>query len=74
MPSIRDDIHAAAEWISEALASSGYEAALSPNSLVEIDRFFSENSVDGNARHLLCSGLEAAGAQEREQDLRGSLV
>jgi len=47
MPSIRDDIHAAAEWISEALASSGYEADFSPNSLVEIDRFFSENSVDG---------------------------
>jgi hypothetical protein len=47
MPSIRDDIHAAAEWISEALASSGYEADFSANSLVEIDRFFSENSVDG---------------------------
>ncbi|MFO0570321.1 MAG: hypothetical protein U0263_32060 [Polyangiaceae bacterium] len=47
MPTIREDIHTAAEWISKALSSSRYEADFSPNSLVEIDRFFSEHALDG---------------------------
>lgn len=47
MATIREDIQTAAEWIAEALTVSGYDADFSPNSLVEVDRFLSEHSVDG---------------------------
>lgn len=51
MATIRDDIQAAAEWISQALTPSGYDADFSPNSLVEVDRFFSEYSGEVVRRH-----------------------
>jgi len=47
MPSIRDDIQTAAEWIATALTASGYKADFTSNSLLEIDRFLSEHSRGG---------------------------
>lgn len=44
---IVEDIKIAAEWVAQALKSSGYRADFSPRSLEEIDRFFDEHSVDG---------------------------
>lgn len=49
MTSILEDVQTSAEWISTALASSGYQADFSPDSLIEIDRFFAEHCRDGKA-------------------------
>jgi hypothetical protein len=50
MATIVEDIDTAAAGIAVALASSGYDADLSPASLWEIDRFFDEQAPDGRAR------------------------
>jgi hypothetical protein len=42
-----DDISFAAQWISTALTSSGYDADFSPESISEIERFFEEHAKDG---------------------------
>ena len=47
MPTVIQDLEVAADWIAKALNSVGYKADFSPNSLVEIDRFFSEQSRNG---------------------------
>ena len=47
MTSILEDVQTSAEWISKALGSSGYQADFSPDSLIEIDRFFAEHCRDG---------------------------
>jgi hypothetical protein len=59
MANIREDIAKGAYWIARALASSGYRADFTPQSLWEIDRFFDENTHNGAARAggLLSSGL-----------------
>lgn len=46
-PMIISDAKASAEWISKALASSGYKADFSIESLKEIDRFFEEHAPNG---------------------------
>jgi hypothetical protein len=51
MGAIIEDVRESAEWIAGALISSGYLADFSPESLFEIDRFFEENSKDGNPLH-----------------------
>jgi len=48
--SVTDDAVKAAEWVASALTSSGYAADFSPESLWEIDRFFEEQSLGGEAR------------------------
>jgi len=50
MSRITDDISTGAEWISQALQSSGYRADFSPESLWEIDFFFDDHSRNGRAR------------------------
>lgn len=50
MGAIKEDVIASAEWISQALQSSGYRADFSPQSLWEIDRFFDEHSQKGAAK------------------------
>ena len=47
MTQIVDDALKGAEWISQALQSSGYRADFSPNSLWQIDFFFDDHSRDG---------------------------
>lgn len=47
MASLKEDIDSMANWVSEALKSSGYRADFSPNSLAEIERFFSEQVKNG---------------------------
>jgi hypothetical protein len=47
MATLREDLDAAAQWISEALQSAGYAADFSLKSLQEIDRFFGDHSRDG---------------------------
>lgn len=49
MSDLLEDVHAAAEWIAEALKYSGYNADFSPASLWEVDRFFDEHSRNGDA-------------------------
>ena len=49
MGTIIEDVNQAANWIAQALLSSGYNADFSPKSLWEIDRFFEDNSHDGQA-------------------------
>jgi hypothetical protein len=49
MGKITDDVDAAAKWVATALASSGYKADFSAASLWEIDRFFDEHSLNGQA-------------------------
>ena len=49
MATILEDIQNSAEWVSNALVNSGYKADFSPDSLIEIDRFFSEHVRNGNA-------------------------
>jgi len=44
-----EDIPVAANWIAAALQSSGYLADFNPSSLWEIDRFFDENTRQGQA-------------------------
>lgn len=41
-PQLVDDVRRSAEWIAEALTSSGYRADFSPASLAEVERFFDE--------------------------------
>ncbi len=48
--SILKDVEAAAEWMARALLSSGYQAEFSVASLWEVERFFVEHSVRGEAR------------------------
>ncbi|HEY4354230.1 MAG TPA: hypothetical protein VGN16_00670 [Acidobacteriaceae bacterium] len=47
MPSIVEDVQTSADWIAQALNSSGYRADFTPRSLWEIDRFFEEHSTGG---------------------------
>jgi len=49
-PKIVTDAHSAAEWMSKALTSSGYNADFSLNSLREVDLFFDEQTKDGKAK------------------------
>ena len=49
MSSILEDVQTAAQWISTALSSSGYNADFSPDSLIEIDRFFSDHARNRKA-------------------------
>jgi hypothetical protein len=49
MGTLIEDARKAAEWVSQALTSSGYTADFSPESLREIDRFFDEHSRGGQA-------------------------
>lgn len=44
---IAADIRKSADWIAEALGSSGYKADFTLESLKEIDRFFDEHSRNG---------------------------
>ena len=46
MPSIKEDITTASEWIAAALRSSGYNIDFSPQSLQEIDRFYDEHTFN----------------------------
>jgi hypothetical protein len=48
--SIVEDVTASAEWIAQALTSSGYSADFSANSLGEIDRFIDEHAPGGQPR------------------------
>jgi hypothetical protein len=48
MGTIVEDVGKAAEWIAMALSSFGYHADFTPRSLWEIDRFFDEQSHDGD--------------------------
>ena len=50
MPSIKEDIATASEWIAAALRSSGYNIDFSVQSLQEIDRFYDEHTVNGAPR------------------------
>ena len=47
MASIVEDVQTSADWISKALTTSGYLADFSPDSLIEVDRFFAEHSKNG---------------------------
>jgi hypothetical protein len=42
-----DDVRTSADWIAKALRSSGYKADFSIESLTEVDRFFDEQSKNG---------------------------
>ena len=48
--SLREDIPIAADWISQALKSSGYDANFTPASVAEIERFFREHVIEGQPR------------------------
>lgn len=50
MPTIKQDIATASDWISKALQFSGYRADFTPQSLREIDRFFDEHSANGSPK------------------------
>lgn len=50
MASLVEDLRGAADWISQALSSSGYFADFSPASLWAVDRFLDDNSVAGRPR------------------------
>ena len=50
MNALIDDIEPSADWIAEALNSSGYRADFTPQSFWEVDRFFEEHSRDGEAK------------------------
>lgn len=65
--SVLRDAAAGAEWIAKALASTGYAADFSLQSLRELDRFFDEQAADGQpcpdgllaqhlGRNLFCIG------------------
>jgi hypothetical protein len=47
MPTLQDDLDAAAVWIARALASSGYLADFSLSSLRSVDRFIDDHSTNG---------------------------
>ncbi len=44
---LHDDIPVAAQWIANALQSSGYSADFTPKSISEVERFFREQTKDG---------------------------
>ncbi|MER8579785.1 hypothetical protein NKG95_13780 [Mesorhizobium sp. M1423] len=44
---LQEDIPIAAQWISNALQSSDYGADFSPQSISEVERFFREQTKDG---------------------------
>jgi len=46
MPSIKEDITKASDWLAAALRSSGYNVDYSVQSLQEIDRFYDEHTVN----------------------------
>ena len=50
MATIAEDIKRSADWIAQALNSSGYRADFTPQSLWDIDRFFDEHSSGGAAK------------------------
>jgi hypothetical protein len=50
LQSILHDLREAADWVAGALRGSGYPADFSPDSLIEIDRFFTEQTVDGQPK------------------------
>jgi hypothetical protein len=49
MATLIEDAQPYANWVANALTSSGYRADFSLESLKEIDRFFDEQSQDGEA-------------------------
>jgi hypothetical protein len=49
MATLVEDTRTSADWIAEALQSSGYSADFSLASLREVDRFFAEQSREGKA-------------------------
>jgi len=49
MGTIVEDVLAQADWVANALSQTGYKADFSPVSLWEIDRFFDDNSRNGQA-------------------------
>jgi hypothetical protein len=49
MATLVEDAQRYADWIGNALTSSGYQADFSAESLKEIDRFFDEHSRNGAA-------------------------
>jgi hypothetical protein len=50
MASILQDVKLAADWIAQALASSGYRADFSLESLREVDRFLQEHAPGGRPK------------------------
>lgn len=56
---LEQDIPKSADWIAEALNSSGYKADFSPASIAEVERFFSEQTLNGAPKPggLLAEGL-----------------
>jgi len=50
MATITEDIDRSADWIANALSSSGYRADFSPQSLWDIDRFFDDHSSSDAAK------------------------
>lgn len=50
MASIKEGVSKSADWIVQALASSGFRPDFSPGSLWEIDRFFDDSSEGGAAK------------------------
>ena len=50
MATLKQDINASADWIANALSSSGYRADFTPQSLWDIDRFFDDHSSAGVAK------------------------
>lgn len=49
MATLIEDAREAAAWVADALASSGYEADYSLESLRELDRFFDDHAPNGHA-------------------------
>ena len=72
-----EDAKKSLAWVASALSSSGYVADFTPASLWEIDRFFDEQTQDGNAKpggllsEQLGSRLFAIGAYIGEVIRRG---
>lgn len=50
MANLREDVNQSADWIAQALTSSGYRADFSPQSFWDIDRFFEDHSSAGTAK------------------------
>lgn len=44
---LQEDIPITAQWIANALQSSGYDADFAPKSISEVERFFREQTEDG---------------------------
>ena len=47
MNTLKEDIKTQSEWIVEAFKQDGYKLDYSINSFIEIDRFFEDNSLNG---------------------------